>query len=99
MYAKEVLSFMPTLSKAIPLATNSYAEVAPVLGALLLTRPEVDRKSLIALKGCRVAGTCEWLMQHPYYQKWLVDANHPLWISGGPGKGKTMLAIYITEVL
>ena len=99
-YAKEVLSFIPTVSKTIPLATNSYAEAAPVLDALLLTRPEVDRKSLIALKGRKVDGTCEWLIQHPHYQEWLADANHPLlWISGGPGKGKTMLAIYITEVL
>jgi nucleoside phosphorylase len=99
-YAKEVLSFIPTVSKTIPLATNSYAEAAPILDALLLTRPEVDRKSLTALKGRRVDGTCEWLIQHPHYQEWLADANHPLlWISGGPGKGKTMLAIYITEVL
>jgi nucleoside phosphorylase len=99
-YAKEVLSFIPTVSKTIPLATSSYAEAAPVLDALLLTRPEVDRKSLVALKGRRVDGTCEWLIQHPHYQEWLADANRPLlWISGGPGKGKTMLAIYITEVL
>ncbi|KEY70793.1 hypothetical protein S7711_03288 [Stachybotrys chartarum IBT 7711] len=99
-YAKEVLSFIPTRSKTIPLAINSYTEAAPVLDALLLTRPEVDRKSLIALKGRRVDGTCEWLIQHPHYQEWLADTNHPLlWISGGPGKGKTMLAIYITEVL
>lgn len=99
-YAKEVLCFIPTISKTIPLATSSYAEAAPILDALLLTRPEVDRKSLIALKGRRVDGTCEWLIQHPYYQDWLVDENLPLlWISGGPGKGKTMLAIYLTEVL
>ncbi|KAI2484608.1 Ankyrin repeat protein [Pyrenophora tritici-repentis] len=99
-YAKEVLSFIPTVSKMIPLATNSYVEAASILDSLLLTRPEVDRKSLIALKGRRVDGTCEWLIQHPHYQEWLADANHPLlWISGGPGKGKTMLAIYVTEVL
>ncbi|EHK17755.1 uncharacterized protein TRIVIDRAFT_160757, partial [Trichoderma virens Gv29-8] len=99
-YAKEVLSFIPTVPKTTPLAANTYAEAAPVLDALLLTRPEVDRKSLITLKGRRVNGTCEWLIQHPSYQGWLADANLPiLWISGGPGKGKTMLAIYITEVL
>ncbi|KFY29079.1 hypothetical protein V493_02564 [Pseudogymnoascus sp. VKM F-4281 (FW-2241)] len=99
-YAKEVLSFIPIVSKTIPLATNWFAEAAPVLDALLLTRPKVDRKSLIALKGRRVDGTCEWLTQHPHYQEWLADENRPLlWISGGPGKGKTMLAIYITEVL
>ncbi|KAI1052300.1 hypothetical protein LB507_007582 [Fusarium sp. FIESC RH6] len=99
-YAKEVISFIPTVSKTIPLATSSYTEAAPVLDALLLTRPEVDRKSLIALKGRRVDGTCEWLTQHSHYQEWLKDENQSLlWISGGPGKGKTMLAIYITEML
>ncbi|KAI0203575.1 ankyrin repeat protein [Astrocystis sublimbata] len=99
-YATEVLAFIPTTPKPRPLALNTYAEAAPVLNALLLTRPEVDRKSLIALKGRRVDGTCEWLIQHPSYQAWLTDVNLPLlWISGGPGKGKTMLAIYVTEVL
>ncbi|KAF5662744.1 ankyrin repeat [Fusarium heterosporum] len=99
-YAKEIISFIPNVSKETPLAPLSYTEAAPVLDALLLTRPEVDRKSLIALKGRRVDGTCEWLIQHSCYQEWLTDENHPLlWISGGPGKGKTMLAIYITEVL
>lgn len=97
-YAKEVLSFIPKVSKTLPVAINTEAE--PVLDALLLTRPEVDRKSLLVLKGRRADGTCEWLTQHRCYQEWLEDANLPLlWISGGPGKGKTMLAIYITEVL
>lgn len=97
-YAKEVLSFIPKISKAIPLAINT--EAAPILSALLLTRPEIDRKSLIVLKGRRADGTCEWFIRHQRYQEWLADTNIPLlWISGGPGKGKTMLAIYITEVL
>ncbi|KAH8423977.1 uncharacterized protein LDX57_001733 [Aspergillus melleus] len=97
-YAKEVLTFIPKVSTTIPSAINT--EAVPILDALLLTRPEVDRKSLIVLKGRRADGTCEWLMQNPRYQEWLADKTQPLlWISGGPGKGKTMLAIYITEVL
>ncbi|PYH78223.1 natch and ankyrin domain protein [Aspergillus uvarum CBS 121591] len=97
-YAKEVLSFIPKASKTVPLTPNT--EAGPILSALLLTRPEVDRKSLIVLKGRRADGTCKWLLQHPCYQEWLSNPNQPLlWISGGPGKGKTMLAIYITEVL
>lgn len=77
-YAKEVLSFIPTFPTALSLAANTHAEAAPVLDALLLTRPEVDRKFLIALKGRRVDGTCEWLIQHPSYQEWLANANLPL---------------------
>ncbi|KZZ88371.1 ankyrin repeat protein [Moelleriella libera RCEF 2490] len=99
-YAKEVLSFIPTVSQRTIPGISAYAEAAPILNALLLTRPDVDRKSLIALKGRRVDGTCEWLIKHTHYQDWLADSNLPiLWISGGPGKGKTMLAIYVTEVL
>lgn len=99
-YAREILSFVPAASKTIPLAVNAYIEAAPILDALLLTRPDVDRKSLIALKGRRVDGTCEWVTKHHHYQEWLADRVQPLlWVSGGPGKGKTMLAIYITEVL
>ncbi|KAI1821707.1 ankyrin repeat protein [Xylaria intraflava] len=99
-YAKEILLLIPTAPKPISLAADTYAAAITVLDALLLTRPEVDRSSLIALKGRRVNGTCEWLIRHPIYQEWLMGADPPLlWISGGPGKGKTMLAIYITEVL
>lgn len=99
-YAKEILLLIPTAPKPVSLAADTYAVAATVLDALLSTRPEVDRSSLVALKGRRVNGTCEWLMRHPSYQGWLVGTNPPLlWISGGPGKGKTMLAIYITEVL
>ncbi|KAI1178591.1 ankyrin repeat protein [Nemania sp. FL0916] len=99
-YAKELLSLVPTLPKPISLAADTYAAAATILDVLLLTRPEVDRSSLIALKGRRVTGTCEWLIRHQSYQEWLAGADPPLlWISGGPGKGKTMLAIFITEVL
>lgn len=99
-YAKEVLSFIPAAPKSMSLTAKAQALAQPVLDALLLTRPEVDRASLIALKGRRVDGTCEWLVQRPSYREWLIDTEIPLlWISGGPGKGKTMLGIYITEVL
>lgn len=91
---------MPAASKTVPLAADAYAEAVAVLDALLLTRPDVDRKSLIALKGRRVDGTCEWVTKHHNHQEWLADTSQPLLrISGGPGKGKTMLAFYITEVL
>lgn len=101
-YAKELLSLTPKAPKPDHSASVSDTIVAMVLDALLVTRPEVDRSSLIALKGRRVDGTCEWLIRHPSYQTWLHrDRVEPplLWVSGGPGKGKTMLAIFITEQL
>ncbi|KAI1199268.1 ankyrin repeat protein [Nemania serpens] len=99
-YAKEILSLIPTAPRAGPRPFVPDSVVSAVRDALLLTRPDVDRSSLIALKGRRIDGTCEWLVRHPSYQEWLQGADPPLlWISGGPGKGKTMLAIYITEQL
>jgi hypothetical protein len=66
---------------------------------------------VISAKGTRVAGTCEWITQNESYRAWLNsvgdgdgngDGNSNLrllWISGGPGKGKTMLSIFLTEEL
>jgi ankyrin repeat domain-containing protein 50 len=99
-YAKEILSLIPPAPKPEPLASVSDPAVTGILEALLLIRPEVDRSSLVALKGRRVDGTCEWLLRHVRFQEWRADIDPSLlWISGGPGKGKTMLAIYITEEL
>ncbi|OAA55165.1 Ankyrin repeat-containing domain protein [Cordyceps fumosorosea ARSEF 2679] len=99
-YAKEILLQITEAPTLVSVEADMHAAAATILDALLLTRPEVDRSSLIALKGRRAEGTCEWLIQHPSYREWLSGTDPPLlWISGGPGKGKTMLAIYITEAL
>jgi nucleoside phosphorylase len=99
-YARELLMSMPTVAKPVAREIETRAAASTVLDALLLTRPEVDRSSLIALKGRRADGTCEWLTRHTNYQRWATGDSQPLlWVSGGPGKGKTMLAIYVTELL
>ncbi|KAF3028327.1 hypothetical protein E8E12_000223 [Didymella heteroderae] len=77
--------------------------------ALFLTDPHVDRERVISAKGTRVAGTCEWITHDAKYQAWLSGGNSGddndsdntrlLWISGGPGKGKTMLSVFLTEEL
>lgn len=72
--------------------------------AIFLTDPHVDRESVISAKGTRVAGTCEWITHNKSYRTWLnSDGNGGtpclLWISGGPGKGKTMLSVFLTEEL
>ncbi|KAF2006536.1 hypothetical protein P154DRAFT_422056, partial [Amniculicola lignicola CBS 123094] len=71
--------------------------------------PIPPRESLISAKGTRVAGTCEWITHNESYRAWLNadsdssgsnrDGTRLLWISGGPGKGKTMLSVFLTEEL
>jgi ankyrin repeat protein len=67
--------------------------------ALFLTDPCIDRQNLIDKKGLRVAGTCEWIESNETYRSWLYGDPGIMWIFGGPGKGKTMLSIYLTQQL
>ncbi|CAN9211493.1 unnamed protein product [Alternaria alternata] len=54
-------------------------------------------------KGTRVEGTCEWITHNASYRAWLNSDGDGdtrlLWISGGPGKGKTMMSVFLTEEL
>ncbi|KAL5344358.1 hypothetical protein ACLOAV_010616 [Pseudogymnoascus australis] len=70
-----------------------------VANALFLTDPLVDRESLISTKGRRVNGTCEWITRKICYQSWLRGDTQLMWITGGPGKGKTMISVFLTEEL
>jgi hypothetical protein len=55
---------------------------------------------VISAKGTRVAGTCEWITHNESYRAWLGGGgSRLLWISGGPGKGKTMMSVFLTEEL
>ncbi|KAK5680097.1 hypothetical protein LTS10_008047 [Elasticomyces elasticus] len=66
---------------------------------LFLTDPEISRADLISAKGQRVEGTCEWVWENPVYRSWRFGDARLLWINGGPGKGKTVLSIYLTQEL
>lgn len=46
------------------------------------------------------AGTCHWILQHPYVRWWL-ETQEPsfLWMTGGPGMGKTTLSVFIIKAL
>ncbi|KAM0254594.1 hypothetical protein ACHAQJ_006630 [Trichoderma viride] len=67
--------------------------------ALFLADSMVDRENLKSIKGQRTTGTCEWIRDNETYQSWFGDGSQCLWISGGPGRGKTMLSIFLTEEL
>ncbi|EHK26937.1 uncharacterized protein TRIVIDRAFT_132867, partial [Trichoderma virens Gv29-8] len=66
---------------------------------LLLTDPLTHRETLKMEKGRRAPGTCEWIRENEAYKSWLDGDEKCLWIHGGPGKGKTMLSIFLTEEL
>jgi len=67
------------------------------LAALFLTDPRDDREKLVSIKGAKVQGTCEWIKSNALYDSWLRSNSQLLWLSGGPGKGKTMLSIFLAE--
>ena len=73
--------------------------IADCRSALFLTDPDVDRETLITAKGRRVPGTCEWIREDPNFQQWLEGTRPFLWICGSPGKGKTMLSVFLVEEL
>ncbi|EHK16697.1 uncharacterized protein TRIVIDRAFT_210785 [Trichoderma virens Gv29-8] len=80
-------------------AESPQSKVKACRDALFLADPIVDREILKSTKGQRTAGTCEWIRDNEAYRSWLNGGSQCLWISGGPGKGKTMLSIFLTEEL
>ncbi|KAF5532799.1 NACHT ankyrin domain-containing protein [Fusarium mexicanum] len=65
--------------------------------ALFISHPDADRASIADTKGQRAPGTCEWILENSHCQAWL-DKKSPLfWISGGPGTGKTVMSLFLSE--
>jgi hypothetical protein len=69
------------------------------LQALFLTDPKVDRDKLVQAKGKRTEHTCEWVLRNESFRAWREGSLRSLWIRGGPGKGKTMISIFLTQQL
>lgn len=81
------------------LGSNEKDDYDACLASLFLTEPKDDREKLVNVKGSRVDGTCTWIRDNALYKTWTQSHSQCLWISGGPGKGKTMLSIFIAEEL
>lgn len=48
----------------------------------------------------RIPGTCEWLLSHPQYLKWVdKSSSNLLLVSADPGCGKSVLASFLTDKL
>lgn len=69
------------------------------LREIFLANPQDDKDALVTAKGSRCENTCVWITKSHQYSLWLSAPRQILWISGGPGKGKTMMSIYLAEHL
>ena len=70
------------------------------LRALFLSNPQDDLAAIRSAKGERVRGTCEWILAQGLYTSWLSeDSPQLLWLSGGPGIGKTMTSSFLVKEL
>jgi hypothetical protein len=68
--------------------------------ALYLTSPEIERRTLLKVKGSQIPGTCNWILSHQKFVTWLRQGTQRLlWVNGGPGRGKTMLSIFVSTLL
>ncbi|RMJ19779.1 hypothetical protein CDV36_000584 [Fusarium kuroshium] len=65
---------------------------------LFVSEPRSVRTELLNTKGSLTEGTCQWILHNETYRSWLeAQDSGLLWISGGPGRGKTMLSIFLTQ--
>lgn len=51
------------------------------------------------MKEGRVRNTCEWIRTAKEYKAFLGGTQRLLWIWGEPGKGKTILSIFLSQEL
>ncbi|KAI9150446.1 WD40 repeat-like protein [Paramyrothecium foliicola] len=62
--------------------------------------PDLDRSRIESTKGGIFKEAIRWILEDTDFQHWRHDSSkRVLWIKGGPGKGKTMLSIGITQLL
>ncbi|KAM5347736.1 hypothetical protein ACJ41O_007560 [Fusarium nematophilum] len=85
--------------KNIAETSDTSSDSAKCLKALFVTNPSEDRAGLKTAKGDVLPGTCDWILGNEKFLKWKSSKNGLVWISGGPGMGKTMASVFLTEYL
>ncbi|KAK1855471.1 vegetative incompatibility protein HET-E-1 [Colletotrichum chrysophilum] len=67
---------------------------------LSTTDPGDDKKRIVRTKGGLIPGLNNWFFDHEEYNRWhRKPEKRLLWITGSPGKGKTMLICDVIEEL
>ncbi|KAL6814484.1 hypothetical protein J3E69DRAFT_375895 [Trichoderma sp. SZMC 28015] len=89
---------------------HQHLQASPV--EYIITRRFVDTRELEIMKKLntspyrdrkernpdRVAGTCEWFIQHHLFQEWKEStSSRLLWVSADPGCGKSVLVKYLVD--
>jgi ankyrin repeat protein len=66
---------------------------------LFITDPAADRKEIENRKDDLMDDSCKWILDSPAFKDATeLKMNDVLWIHGGPGKGKTMIAMFLIDV-
>ncbi|KAL6868855.1 hypothetical protein ACO1O0_000178 [Amphichorda felina] len=61
--------------------------------------PGTHPNKIVTDNGRKVQGTCEWVTESEKYLGWINSPSGLLWISGGPGKGKTFISVHTYQKL
>ncbi|PHH51952.1 Vegetative incompatibility protein HET-E-1 [Ceratocystis fimbriata CBS 114723] len=70
------------------------------LSVLFVTDPSIDKRDIEEKKGGLLRDCYKWIIEHPDFKRFKTDSeSRVLWISGDPGKGKTMLLCGIIDEL
>jgi NACHT domain len=69
--------------------------------SLFTTDPVDDRAAYISFKDEIITATFTWITKSQPYKSWVDRSTGSgiLWISGGPGTGKSMLSVFLTQEL
>ena len=81
-------------------STGNYLDSRECLRALFITDPLVDRKEIENRKDNLMEDSCEWILSNQSFREAMDSPQTELlWIHGEPGKGKTMIAMFLVDTI
>ena len=95
---KSIRDVEGNLKKLLDELTSLSKEDSDCLAKFFITNPRHDKIRIEKRAGGLLRDCYRWIFEHPSYNNW--QENHNLlWISGDPGKGKTMMLCGIIDEL
>lgn len=62
-------------------------------------QPLTVDEDFLEIRQFRLPGTSEWILNEKSYMEWVESEQSVLWLLGGPGAGKSVIAVQIIDVL